>query len=114
MNPNEQKFIDLANTAKKEGRQIDFKERFDSTSAIDWSNIIKDIIAMANSEGGVLLFGIADDGQHSNFNKQIILELDPATISDKIYSYTGENFSEFKIIEVKIKSKKLGAILIFE
>lgn len=110
----EQKIIELAETTIKETRQVDFKESFDPTSATDWSNIVKDIIAMANSGGGVLIFGVTDDGQASSFDKDTILNLDPATISDKIFSYTNENFSEFKIKKIRIKNKDFGSILISE
>jgi hypothetical protein len=114
MEPDEQEIIDLAKASTKEGRQIEFKEHFDPSSAVDWSNIIKDIVAIANSGGGMILFGIADDGQPSAFNRQIILDIDPATVSDKIYSYTGEHFSEFKILEVKIGHRAFGTFLISE
>ena len=114
MNPDEPKLIELAQTSKKEERRIDFKERFDPALAADWSNIVKDIVAMANSGGGIIIFGITDDGRISEFDRKIVLELDPAVVSDKIHAYTGENFSEFKILEIKIRNKILSAILIFE
>src|SRR5260370_30292235 len=114
MELNEQKIIDLAKTSKKEGRQIEFKEQFDPSSAVDWSNIIKDIVAVANSGGGIILFGITDDGEPSAFNRQTILDIDPAVVSDKIYSYTGEHFSEFRTIEVKIAHKTFVSLLISE
>lgn len=114
MEPHEQKLIDLAKTSEKESRQIEFKEQFDPNSAVDWSNIIKDFVAIANSGGGMIVFGIKDDGQASAFSKQTILDIDPATVSDKIYSYTGEHFSEFKILEVKVGHKACGTFLISE
>src|ERR1039457_6532165 len=109
MNPNEQKILELGECADKESRQVDFKERLDPTLAIDWSNIVKHMIAMANSGGGILIFGIADNGTYSEFDRNIVLNIDPATIADKIYSYTGENFSDFKILEVTRRPRRLAA-----
>jgi hypothetical protein len=110
----EEKIFELGQSAKKEARQVDFKEQFDPTSAVDWSNIVKDMVAMANSGGGILVFGLADDGSTASFDKKVVLRLDPATISDKIYSYTGENFSDFKIIEIKRGRTTFTSILISE
>ena len=112
MNPTDQELVELGKSSEKESRRLDFKEQFDISSAADWANVVKDIIAMANSDGGVLVFGITDDGQHSAFDKDVVLKIDPAVISDKIHAYTGENFSEFKIVELKRGHKSLAAILI--
>ena len=112
MDPEEEKFLTLARSSEKETRQLDFKQQFDPNSAVDWSNIVKDIIAMANSGGGILVFGVADDGSIAGFDKNIVLEIDSATISDKIYSYTGENFSDFKILEVKRSRAIFASILV--
>lgn len=39
-------------TAKRESKHIEFKEGFNPSEARDWCEIIKDIVAMANSGGG--------------------------------------------------------------
>lgn len=114
VSPNEQKLIELVQTARKESRQLDFKERFDPASASEWSNIIKDILAMANSGGGILAFGVADDGSLASFDKNIVLGIDPAIVTDKIHACTGEHFSDFKIVEVMRDRASLAAILISE
>lgn len=102
----------LAQLAKKESRAIDFKERFDPRSSQDWARIIKDIIAMANSGGGIILFGVKDNGSSSDFDKNLILSIDPAVICDKISAYTKEDFSEFDIVEIIRGRKKFAALFI--
>ena len=113
MTKEKQRLLELAQTATKEGRQVDFKERFDPLSPQDWARIIKDVIAMANSGGGVILFGIKDDGSYSNFDRNTIIGIDPAVVADKISSYTREDFSEFEILEITRKKRRLAGILIF-
>jgi len=49
--------------AKRESKRIDFKERFDTQAAGEWCEIIKDIVAMANSGGGAILFGTDNIGK---------------------------------------------------
>ena len=108
----EEKFLELARTARKENRQIDFKESIDLQSSQDWARIIKDIIAMANSGGGIILFGIKDDGSYSKFDRNIILDIDPAVMADKILSYTKEDFSDFEIVEVIRNKRKVVALIV--
>lgn len=67
---------------------------------------------MANSGGGVIVFGVKDDGSHSSFNKEIILNIDTAELADKIHSYTGEDFSEISVLEIKRGRKNVAAFMI--
>ena len=41
--------------ARKEGQTLEFKREFGT-------DIVKEIVAFANAEGGVILIGIDDDG----------------------------------------------------
>ncbi len=102
----------LAQLANRENRLIDFKEKFDPESSQDWARIIKDIIAFANSGGGIIVFGVKDDGSPSDFDKNLVLRIDSAVIADKISSYTGENFVDFEIVEVARNKKGLAALVI--
>jgi len=44
--------IQKALTAKRESKSVEFKETFDPTSPGDWCEVVKDIVAIANSGGG--------------------------------------------------------------
>ncbi|MFC1731278.1 helix-turn-helix domain-containing protein [candidate division KSB1 bacterium] len=106
------KFLKAAQVSKKESKSLDFKREFNPSSASGWCEIIKDVIAMANSGGGIIVFGVKDDGSHSNFNKEIILNIDTADLADKIQSYTREDFSEVSILEIERGRKKVAAFMI--
>jgi hypothetical protein len=45
--------------AQGETRSIDFKEHFDPKELSEWLELIKDLVAMANSGGGLILIGSA-------------------------------------------------------
>jgi len=45
-----------------EGPSLDFKAYFDPQSKGDWCELIKDILAMTNSGGGLIIVGVNDDG----------------------------------------------------
>ncbi len=85
------------NEADNETADIDFKAGFDTTSAEDWCELIKDIVAMANSSGGVVVFGVNDDGSPSTADLASVQNLDPAMIVDKIKKYTGQQFAGFSV-----------------
>lgn len=104
--------FDKVKNAKKESKQLDFKEKLDVNQAGDWCEIIKDIVAMANSGGGCLLIGVKDDGTPSGWDGNYLLEFDPAMITDKIAKYTGEQYDGFEIQEVEKNGYKLVAIMI--
>jgi len=74
---------------KRETRNIEFKEAFDPNSSQDWCELIKDIVAIANSGGGIILFGVDSVGKVSGTSVQPIARLDPADVSNKISKYTG-------------------------
>ena len=46
--------IEKAKAAKRESKYIEFKVSFDIDSTQDWCEIIKDIVAIANSGGGII------------------------------------------------------------
>ena len=44
--------------ARREGRRVEFKERFDPASTAEWCELLKDMVALINSGGGVLVIGV--------------------------------------------------------
>ena len=110
---NHLKLPDL-NTISRESKRVDFKGAFNPSSRKEWCEIIKDIVAMANSGGGLLLFGIDDKGNNIEFDPSVMLNLDEADITNKIYSYTGENFDNFKIYSFNRNGKEIAVIEIGE
>jgi predicted HTH transcriptional regulator len=51
-----------------EASDVDFKASFDPEMAADWVELIKDVVAMANSGGGTIIIGIEDGGQPSGYD----------------------------------------------
>jgi len=105
--------LERARNAKRESKYVDFKERFDVSSPRDWCEIVKDIVAMANSAGGVILIGVRNDGTPSGLDVTHFLNLDPAQLTDKIAKYTGEQFSNFEITEIDRDESRVALLLIY-
>lgn len=100
--------------AKRESRRIDFKESFDPTRTGDWCEITKDIVAMANSGGGAIVFGVRNNGDPSGFDPSTVLSLDPAKITDKVAAYTGDQFSDFEVVEAIRNGRKIAVLIVHE
>ena len=98
--------------AQRESKYVDFKESFDVESTRDWVETVKDIVAMANSGGGVILFGVKNNGEPSGFDITSVLAIDPAHITDKVAKYTGEQFAEFSVQEGGRQGKPVAAFLV--
>ena len=93
-----QQLLDL-DSLDGESATADFKESFDPSSKQDWCELVKDIVAMTNSGGGCIVIGVSDDGSLSNADIAPVLNVDPADVTNRIYSYTDQHFADFEIIE---------------
>jgi len=106
------KKLDVLLISKSESSILEFKSEFDPSSNQDWCELLKDIIAIANSGGGVILIGLNDDGDPTNHDVSGILAFDPAETCRKIEKYTGSSYSDFRIVEVKAFESRIACIAI--
>lgn len=104
--------MERAQTASSESKYLDFKREFDIGSTEAWCNLIKDVVAMANSGGGMVVFGVENDGVSCAMDHAALLAYDTADITNKISKYTNYQFSEIEIIEVLRGGKTHAAFLI--
>lgn len=98
--------------ATSEGTAVDFKVNMNVDSRRDWVETVKDIVAMANSGGGVILFGVDDIGRPTGDEVTHVATLDAAIITDKVYSYTNCHFADFTVVPVNKGERQLAAIVI--
>ncbi len=104
--------LEKARHAKRESKYVDFKGRFGVDSSGDWIELVKDIVAMANSGGGVVLIGVKNNGLPSGFDVTPVLNIDPAHFTDKIASFTGEQFSDFEIERMTRNGQEVAVLRI--
>ena len=102
--------LEKALVAKRESKYVDFKERFDPEADGEWLELLKDLVAMANSGGGAIAIGIRNNGQASGADVRSTLDLDAAKISDKTFRYTGDHFSGFEMHDAKRRGKRVAVI----
>jgi len=103
--------IEKALAAKRESKHIEFKEGFDPASGHDWCESIKDIVAIANCGGGILVFGLTSRGLP--VGRPIgIAGIDPADVSNRIRNYVGAVELSFEIVELAKDGHQLIGLLI--
>src|SRR5687768_5025763 len=89
--------LTMLEAVENESVELDFKATFDPTAPQDWCELIKDVVAMANSGGGTVVFGVNDDGTPAQSDLKAIQAIDPAVIVDKIKKYTDQHFVDFSL-----------------
>lgn len=109
-----QKLIEKAISSKRESKTIEFKESFDISSSQDWCETIKDIVAISNSGGGIIVFGLKSDGVPSAIDCSYLLNLDSASITDKINKYTDCHFQDFELEELEKNGYKIVGLVLYE
>jgi len=95
-----------------ESESVEFKAAFDASSKQDWCELIKDIVAIGNSGGGVIIFGINNDGTPSDADMSHILEVDPADVANKLHSYTEHAFSDFRLLAATKAGHPVAALIL--
>src|SRR5712691_4585360 len=89
--------VEKAARAQRESKLVDFKQHFDTDSDAEWVELVKDIAAMANSGGGAIVVGVANNGLPSGRSVEKLLKLDPAKLTDHVYRYTSVQFDAFEV-----------------
>lgn len=96
---------------KRESKYVEFKAQFDGTDKA-WCDLVKEIVALANTKGGVVMIGLDNTGQPSGRVVQPILDTDPEQITDKINKYTGVQFDGISIFERTKDGQQVAALTV--
>lgn len=83
--------------AERETRNIEFKSVFDVDSPGEWCELIKDLVAIANSGGGYVVVGVDNNGKPTGADITRIVALDPAKLADKIGAYIGGEYFDCEV-----------------
>jgi len=101
-----EKLIDKALIAKRESKYVEFKSEFIPSSPQSWCELLKDIVAIANTGGGVIVFGVGNSGKPTKYEVDQLMKIDNADITNKIAKYVGFQFSGFELQEhIKNRAK---------
>lgn len=108
----EQNHVSSLLLRKRESKSLDFKRSFDITSKEAWCELIKDIIAMANSGGGGIIIGVENNGEPSGEDVSSVIQLDNAVIMDKIKRYTASQSLRIEVVGASKGGHRVCVMLI--
>lgn len=100
-----------AREARRESKSVDFKAQVDPESRRDTCEVVKDIVAIANSGGGIILFGVNDNGTSASVDLAALESLDPSFWVDKVAAYTDVQIVDLHQDSV-LRSDGLAVVLI--
>jgi predicted HTH transcriptional regulator len=98
--------------AKRESKSVEFKELFTPTDASQALEVLKDIVAIANSGGGTLAIGINNAGDACGSDVTPVLDYDHAKYCDLIKKYTMQDFADFEVIKAEKDGHSVAIFLI--
>ncbi|MGD0059585.1 MAG: ATP-binding protein [Verrucomicrobiia bacterium] len=104
--------IKKALKAKRESKQIEFKRDFNPESTQSRCETVKDIVAIANCCGGIIIVGVDNNGNPVGTDVSAVLGFDQAKLVDLIASYTGVALADIEIVQLRKSSNDLAGIVI--
>lgn len=106
--PTREAKLEKASTAQRESKYVEFRDRFDPADETAWLELVKDVVALANAGGGVVVFGVRADGASSG-NSNVP---DRAALVAHVGHHTGEEFHGFELVEVTRADARVPALLV--
>lgn len=104
--------VQKALSAKRESKHVEFKRGFDPSEQGAWCELIKDLAAIANSGGGIIVFGLDSQGAPTGEPIEAMTSIDPADIANKVLKYTGQVDFEFEVRRLTKQASALAAFVI--
>jgi len=103
--------LDSVLRAESESGEIEFKQLFNPGDARGWLELVRAIVAMANSGGGGILYGVDNRGTPVREPVEVV-GLDPLEITRKIHKYTEHHFDSFEICKTQKDGQSVAAIIV--
>ena len=97
--------------SKLECIHFELKREF-ATGPRAWAELCRDIVAFANTGGGVVLFGVDDDGTRRGLATSLLSVLDPAKVTDQLRRKAASATISTAYLEETYYRKRYGALII--
>lgn len=107
----EEELVEKGLTQKRESKYVEFKSQFDGGTKA-WCDLVKEVIALANTQGGVVVYGLESGGTPSGRPIQDILDADPEVVVDKLARYTDVQFDAVSIYEREKEGQPVAALVV--
>jgi hypothetical protein len=95
---------------KRESQCLDFKSQFNINNRGDWIELVKDIVAMANSGGGYIIFGKDNNGNPTHHDVSKLLQMDQANLVDKISVFVDADVGDVALAALDYNGDRFAVI----
>ena len=90
------------------------KRDLDLATPGTWIDLIKDIAALANSGGGVVVVGLDEQGRPTGWDPRDLLRTERSAVVEPLAAYVGERFEGVEIVEAEKGAQRLAVIQVAE
>lgn len=90
--------IEKGLSAQRESKYVEFKRSFDPASTRSWCGLVKEIVALTNTKGGVIVIGVDNTGNPVEENLGAARDVTVEQITDKVRRYTGVEFGGITLV----------------
>jgi hypothetical protein len=96
--------------ATRASKRIAFERDFVPAAPAAWCQFVKDIAALANSDGGAIVVGVDRRGVPTGWNPDALLDIGRGQVVEKLAQYLGERFDDIAL-ELARKSDRRVAVV---
>ena len=104
--------LDRALGAKRQSKHVAFRASFDPSSDEQWCELVRDLVAMANTDGGALVLGLDAAGGPVGVDPAVVHALDRSSVIERVRLYTGYDFPELDVRRSEKDSRPLLAFVV--
>jgi hypothetical protein len=98
--------------ATRQSKHVVFLAGFDPSSDVQWCELVRDLVAMANTDGGALVLGLDARGTAVGLDPATFHALDHASVTRRVSDLTGYGLPELSLRRSEKEGKELLAMVV--
>ncbi len=98
--------------ARRQSKHVAFRASFDPTSDRQWCELVRDLVAMANTDGGALVLGLDDAGAAVGVDPAIFRALDRSSVTERVRHLTGYDLPELTVRRAEKDTRPVLALVV--
>jgi hypothetical protein len=104
--------LDRALRAIRQSKHVAFRASFDPGSEEDWCELVRDLVALANTDGGAVVLGVDHAGAAVGLDPAVFHALDRAAVIERVRQHTGYEFPELDVRRTEKDARSLLALVV--
>jgi hypothetical protein len=98
--------------AVRQSKLVALRASFDPTADEQWCELVRDLVAMANTDGGAIVLGLDPHGSAIGLEPAVFHTLDLASVTGRVKAYTGYDLTELTLRRCEKDGRPLLAFVI--